>query len=132
MIPVCKFGQSKADFRLRTCNASRCLADVRGAQLAALPCLKFAFCVSLVACNYDIKNLSFFVIPQFFYAGYKKERSYFPLFSTFRTKTLRNDQRIGEMLFLGSAGRLLRVGANLLTQCRRAGAGDCSGIGGII
>ena len=36
-----KFGLSKADFRLRTCGAVRRPQDVRYAQLAALPTLKF-------------------------------------------------------------------------------------------
>ena len=36
-----KFGLSKADFRLRTCGALRRPQDVRHAQLAALPNLKF-------------------------------------------------------------------------------------------
>ena len=39
--PFAKFGISKADFRLRTCRATRGPADVRHAQLTALPILKF-------------------------------------------------------------------------------------------
>ena len=39
-VTVSIFGLSKADFHLRTCNAARCLADVRGVQLTALPKLK--------------------------------------------------------------------------------------------
>ena len=40
-LTVSKFGSSKADFRSRTCGAVRRPQDVRHAQLAALPALKF-------------------------------------------------------------------------------------------